>query len=337
MRQNDSGHPEAVIQAAPDANGTQQVIQELLENLCSGHAPADDSQVTPIDRALDLLCDRVVLLGALDMLTLLSHDKLLDVVFQACICAMIGVLNLFLDRDLPYTWRKASMVVAKAAGHGPAWAHTIRKWVLDFVRDGTLPIHCYSWKAILNNEDILQGIQEQLIEKAKASFIKAEDVCEIVASERIQLMFTQLGIHQPSISLSTAHRWLSRLKWRYGKRSNGMYFDGHKRDNVVAYREAFVHRWAEYETCFQFWDDNGNPLPRHSNSVLLILVTHDKLVFFQNDERKTSWGHNNSAPAPKPKGKGQSLMVSDFLTMEWGCLCDGDRCVVPFFLVAYSH
>ena len=116
-----------------------------------------------------------------------------------------------------------------------------------------------------------------------------------------------------------------------------MYFDGHKRDNVVAYREAFVHRWAEYETCFQFWDDNGNPLPCHSNSVLLILVTHDESVFFQNNERKTSWGHNNSAPAPKPKGEGQSLMVSDFLTMEWGCLCDGDRCVVPFFLVAHSH
>ena len=191
--------------------------------------------MTPIDRALDLLRDRVVLLGALDMLTLQSHDKLLDVVFRACICAMIGVLNLFLDRDLPYTWRKASMVVAKAAGHGPAWARTIRKWVLDFVRDGTLPIHCYSQKAILDNEDILQGIQEQLIEKAKASFIKAEDVCKIVASERIQLMFMQLGIHQPSISLSTAHRWLSRLKWRYGKRSNGMYFDGHERDDVVAY------------------------------------------------------------------------------------------------------
>lgn len=229
------------------------------------------------------------------------------------------------------------MVVAKAAGHGPAWAHTIQKWVLDFVRDGTLPIHCYSQKAILDNEDILQGIQEQLIEKAKASFIKAEDICEIVASERIQLMFTQLGIHQPSISLSMAHRWLSRLKWRYGKRSNGMYFDGHKRDNVVAYREAFVHRWAEYETCFQFWDDNGNPLPCHSNSVLLILVTHDESVFFQNNERKTSWGHNNSAPAPKPKGEGQSLMVSDFLTTEWGRLCDGDRCVVPFFLVAHFH
>ena len=67
------------------------------------------------------------------------------------------------------------MVVTKAAGHGPAWACTIRKWVLDFVCDGTLPIHCYSRKAILDNEDILQGIQEQLIEKAKESFVKAED------------------------------------------------------------------------------------------------------------------------------------------------------------------
>jgi len=34
---------------------------------------------------------------------------------------------------------------------------------------------------------------------------------------------------------------------------------------------------------------------------------------------------------PRPKGDGQSLMVSDFLTVEWGCLCDNNRCV-NFFI-----
>jgi len=31
---------------------------------------------------------------------------------------MLGVINLFLDTDLPYTWRKASMIIAKAQGAG---------------------------------------------------------------------------------------------------------------------------------------------------------------------------------------------------------------------------
>ena len=225
------------------------------------------------------------------------------------------------------------MVVAKAQGHGSTRTRSIRKWILDFVQEGTLPLHFYcGQQTILEDEGILQEIQEQLTEKAKSGFIKAQDVCEIVASARVQTKLTQLGIDKPSISLSTAHRWLAKLKWRYGKRKNGMYFDGHERVDVVAYRNAFVDRWADYETRFQIWDDDGNPLP-HSHPLPLILVAHDESVFFQNDERTTCWGRQDRNPAPKPKGDGQSLMVSDFLTTEWGRLRDGDRCVKTFFLL----
>jgi hypothetical protein len=66
-------------------------------------------------------------------------------------------------------------------------------------------------------------------------FIKAKDICEIVASERIQSLFAWLGIHKPSISMAMAKQWLMGLKWCYSKKKNGMYIDGHERDNVVAY------------------------------------------------------------------------------------------------------
>jgi hypothetical protein len=71
--------------------------------------------------------------------------------------------------------------------------------------------------------------------KSKAGFIKAQDVCDIVASEKLQILFSRLGIHKPSISQSTAKRWLAKLKWRYSKTKNGMYIDGHERDDIVAY------------------------------------------------------------------------------------------------------
>ena len=334
VREDNSGHPEALVEAAPDADGnhaTQHAIQELLENLRRRRVPEDDSPPTPADDALNLLRDHVLLSKAQEALSQQSQDKSLDVIFRARICAMIGILNLFLDPNLPFGWRKASTIVAKAQGHGPARVRNIRKWILDFVREGTLPFHsyCHSRQTVLEDNDILQEIQEQLTEKAKDSFIKAQDVCDIITMEKIQTIFTQLGICKPTISLSTAHRWLAKLEWRYGKKLNGMYFDGHERDDVVAYQQAFVERWANYETRFQIWDDNGCPLPRRSNSELLplVLITHDESIFFQNDERKTCWGHQDSAPAPKPKGEGQSLMVSDFLTAEWGRLCNSNRCV----------
>jgi hypothetical protein len=53
-------------------------------------------------------------------------------------------------------------------------------------------------------------------------------MCEIVASNTIQAMFAQLSVKKPSISSSTAHHWLAKLNWKYGKRLNGMYIDGHE-------------------------------------------------------------------------------------------------------------
>jgi hypothetical protein len=147
---------------------------------------------------------------------------------------------------------------------------------------------------VLKDDEVLQEIQGELTEKAKGSFIKAKDICEIVESDKFQILFACLGIHKPCISKATAQRWLAKLKWHYSKKKNGMYIDGHERDNVVAYRQAFVYQWVEYEVQFQIWDANGNPLPRLSDSRPLILVTHDESVFFQNNKRTTCWSHQDS-------------------------------------------
>lgn len=40
---------------------------------------------------------------------------------------------------------------------------------------------------------------------------------------------------------------------------------------------------------------------------------------------------------PRPKGEGQSLMISDFLTADWGHLHDDDRCVFTYLLLLDSH
>lgn len=129
-----------------------------------------------------------------------------DIVFQACISSIIGVLNLFLDADLPYTWREALIVIAKVQGHGPTHACSIQFWVLNFVQEGKLPLHSYSYtqNTVLEDEGIVQEVQRVLSEKLKVGFIKVQDVCDIIASENLQNIFLQLGVHKPRISQSTA-------------------------------------------------------------------------------------------------------------------------------------
>ena len=81
----------------------------------------------------------------------------------------------------------------------------------------------------------------------KGGFIKAGDICEIVASEKIQILFSQLEICKPTISRAIAQRWLAKLEWCYSKKKNSMYIDGHERDDIVAYRQAFVYQWVDYK------------------------------------------------------------------------------------------
>ena len=164
---------------------------------------------------------------------------------------MLGLLNLLLDEGLGYAgkWREASLVVAKSQSHSVARARSIRRWVLHFLQTDELP-HAKqngTRPAILQDENISHELQAALKENLKHGSIKATDLVDVVASPRIQEHFKNAGIDRPKISERTAHRWLAALGWEYGKQKNGMFIDGHEREDVVLYRDAFVQRFKHYE------------------------------------------------------------------------------------------
>ena len=111
-----------------------------------------------------------------------------------------------------------------------------------------------------------------------------------------------------------------------------MYIDGHERADVVEYRKGFVECWREYERQFVIYRNDGNvlltptgfPVPQGVR-FRLILVTHDESTFYENYCRKLQWVNNKAKPVAEKKGKGQSIMVSEILTSEWGRLKDGDE------------
>src|ERR1700679_1239927 len=103
-----------------------------------------------------------------------------------------------------------------------------------------------------------------MLEKARGSFLKAQDVVKIVASLEMQAIFLRKGITKLTISIETALCWLDKLGWTYMKLKHGMYLDGHERVDEVEYREVFVKRWMQHERRFHRWDHNGTELP-HPN------------------------------------------------------------------------
>ena len=73
---------------------------------------------------------------------------------------MVATLNLYLDPELTYSWRDASIIAAKASGHGVTYAQNLCTWLHHYLHSGKLPMHCYGNynKSILDDEDFAQDI-----------------------------------------------------------------------------------------------------------------------------------------------------------------------------------
>lgn len=262
-------------------------------------------------------------------ITVKLQDKGLRLVLRGRLVGMLALLNLYLDDDLHFGWMKASLFAAKSAGKGTNFARNLRYWVLLLVRYGIFPVRKRS-KAVgflPQGEDLSQLIHLHLLEISKEGHIRAQD---IVTFLQTPAMRAHIGSDK-GLSIRGAQRWMQQMGWRYGMAKNGMYKDGHESPEVVEYREAFCNRWVtDYAPRMHAYGNNGELVSNPSTVDLqngrfpLILVTHDESTFYANDRRKTGWYHPD-ASVPQPKGEGQSIMVSDFLTPNWGRLRDNEQ------------
>lgn len=158
---------------------------------------------------------------------------------------MVATLNLYLDLELSYSWQDVSIIAAKASGRGVNHVQNLCTWLRRYLQRKKLPLHQYGkcHSSILDNEDFAQDIQLHLIEIAKNGYIQAQDIVDYVATPEVQ---ARLGTRACVPHVTTARKWLHKLRWRYTRKGNGMYIDGHEHEDVVKYREEFIAQWKEY-------------------------------------------------------------------------------------------
>jgi len=152
---------------------------------------------------------------------------------------MVATLNLYLDSELSYSWRDASIIAAKASGRGVNHAQNLCTWLRRYLHRKKLPLHRYGkcHNSILDDEDFTQDIQLHLTKIAKNGYIRAQDIVDYVATPEVQ---ARLGTRACVPHVTTARKWLHKLRWQYTRKRNGMYIDGHEHEDVVKYREEFV-------------------------------------------------------------------------------------------------
>ena len=115
--------------------------------------------------------------------------------------------------------------------------------------------------------------------------------------------------HNCDVSGETARKWLHTLGFKQVTHTKGVYFDGHEREDVVAYRKTFVEKLSNLDRRCIY---SGHEPILYPNEKPLIIVHHDESTFYANADQSCYWA-DDSVTILKQKSLGQSIMVSDFI------------------------
>jgi hypothetical protein len=200
-------------------------------------------------------------------------------------------------------------------------AKSIIKWAKEFLREGKLSDHSQGVhskrKCFLNDSDVKAMVLEEIrkTKPAERSLITIKKFIDEVVVPSI------LGVVNRSVSETTISKYLYEWGYAYRKNKKTIYFDGHEREDVVAYRILWSNRLMEYMKKMDFYTGDNEELVLEpvleENEKKIVLVTHDESTFYANDGKNDLWmleGENHI----RKKGPGSSIMVSEFQ-----CPCHG--------------
>ncbi|KIJ52514.1 hypothetical protein M422DRAFT_156637 [Sphaerobolus stellatus SS14] len=131
------------------------------------------------------------------------------------------------------------------------------------------------------------------------------------------------------ISLRTACCWLHKEGFKYTAHKKALYFDGHEREDVIAYRQnVFIPRLKELQLQLVKYVvgevDKHVEKPPVPGKLPLVLVAHDEMTAQAHDGEKMSWVWQGEQPLKK-KGAGRGLHQSDFICSTVGWLKEASK------------
>ncbi|PPQ84825.1 hypothetical protein CVT24_013261, partial [Panaeolus cyanescens] len=231
----------------------------------------------------------------------------------------------------------ASQRAAEANGFAEKWGgRLVRQWVKAWVNFRELPTssrgsHIKSF-SLLEDPVIRAELRSFIrsnkwaVEPAKIAEFSKTTMIPAAASKFIQQAVREempRGLKQymelelfpriqqkvvKGISLETARQFLRKEGFRYVEHKKGLYYDGHERPDVVAYRQnVFIPELNSYR--YRIVEYNPQDLtqlvvkPRNFVERQLVLVPQDEMTAQANDGRKKIVGHMPDAGQSLEYGK----------------------------------
>eukprot|EP00603_Paraphysomonas_imperforata_P010625 CAMPEP_0114466844 /NCGR_PEP_ID=MMETSP0104-20121206/9295_1 /TAXON_ID=37642 ORGANISM="Paraphysomonas imperforata, Strain PA2" /NCGR_SAMPLE_ID=MMETSP0104 /ASSEMBLY_ACC=CAM_ASM_000202 /LENGTH=484 /DNA_ID=CAMNT_0001640249 /DNA_START=299 /DNA_END=1753 /DNA_ORIENTATION=- len=196
----------------------------------------------------------------------------------------------------------------------------IRQWADEFCEHGELRTYQQGLykkcKSIITDEDFQWRCKQYLRLLRDEGRTPANFMAWL---NKEVLPHTRCG--PPSISLSTAVRWMRYLGFGIVSASKGWFTDGHEREDVVKYRDTkFLPLMEQYGKRMVTYDgEELTPVQPtlQPGEKKVVFITHDESTFYCNEGKKMFWMENGRKKL-LPKSSGTSIMISGFV-----CDCHG--------------
>ncbi|KAF7292205.1 hypothetical protein MIND_01247800 [Mycena indigotica] len=219
-----------------------------------------------------------------------SHTRLVGI--RALLCLYTD------ENSLSFMcWGDSMLTAAISMGKGKYCARILAILARQYIIDGELlELNPYGkWTdSILSDEDLTADLLNFL--QLQGKNITAQKLHDYLCSADVK---ARHGI-ETDISLATATRYLQALGYRFSHPKTGQYFA----------LQAGV--WV--------YDNDGLSVLPTPPGQRTIIWYHDESVFYAHDRRRKTWYHKDENAKPYRKGEGQSFMVADFFSADFGWL-----------------
>lgn len=218
-------------------------------------------------------------------------------------------------------WTASALETVVGVGKKPGHSRALRSWTKAYIRDREdIPRNPYgTWSTSRLDEDDLT-LELQIHLRTVGKYVAASDLVQYLDRPEVKQRLKM----PKTISLATAKRWMGKLGYVWVKNHRGQYVDGHERDDVVAYRkEVFLPTWFRAEARMRSWSGDEMEVEEirlPGSGRILVAWLHDESIYYANDRRKSHWKDPNDCAKPEAKGEGASLMVSDYVSADFGWL-----------------
>lgn len=199
-------------------------------------------------------------------------------------------------------------------------ARTIIEWAKEFYENRCISKHSQGAhvkrESFLSDNDVQTKVLD-MIKKMKPAERNLKDIKKQIEEVIVPSVLGTSG----TVSATTLGHYLYEWGYQYRKNKRAIFFDGHEREDAVAYRNEWSKRMVEYMKRSDFYEgderqDVYEPILENDQSKI-VFVTHDESTFYANDGKNDLWlqkGENYI----RQKSAGQSIMVSEFQ-----CPCHG--------------